>query len=390
MRNFELVSSRGPLIFVAVLLAALLPVLFQIAWPFLNAFILASVIAIVMNPFNQWLGRQTNRVAQATLITTLAAVSVLGTLTGIAAFTLTKELSLAYSALSQRSLEEGGWPALTIATADRVVDALATRLPINKEAIRAELIDRMRGVSGYLLAHLGAAVDGVSTALITVLLVTIFLYFLLRHGSGWIHRLSALTPLDPATSASLCRTVHDSVVANVSGMFVAALGQGLLLILGFWFVGLRSPVLWGALGGMASVIPLVGAPLVWAPVAVAFLLMGSYGKALLLAFWGSLIVGSVDNILRPYVVGAREQQHPLLIALAAIGGTFAFGALGILLGPLVISLAAALVKELQTLMPRIGSLTAAGSAAPVVPAGGPRLAMNRVVPTSPPLMGPNP
>ncbi len=77
--------------------------------------------------------------------------------------------------------------------------------------------------------------------------------------------------------------------------------------------------------------------------------MGSYWKALLLGLWGALVVGSVDNVLRPFVVGARDKQHPMLIALAAIGGTYAFGALGILLGPLLVSLAAAVLKEIQEL-----------------------------------------
>jgi predicted PurR-regulated permease PerM len=78
--------------------------------------------------------------------------------------------------------------------------------------------------------------------------------------------------------------------------------------------------------------------------------MGSYWKAVVLALWASLVVGSVDNVLRPFVVGAREKQHPILIALAAIGGTYAFGPMGILLGPLVVSLAAALLKEIQGLV----------------------------------------
>jgi predicted PurR-regulated permease PerM len=78
--------------------------------------------------------------------------------------------------------------------------------------------------------------------------------------------------------------------------------------------------------------------------------MGSYWKALLLGLWGALVVGVVDNVLRPFVVRARDKQHPMLIALAAIGGTYAFGVLGILLGPLVISLVAALLKEIQELV----------------------------------------
>ena len=80
---------------------------------------------------------------------------------------------------------------------------------------------------------------------------------------------------------------------------------------------------------------------------IAFLVMGSYWKALILRVWSGVIVGSVDNVLRPLVVGAGRKQHPVVIALAAIGGTFAFGALGIILDPLVISLLAALLREIQ-------------------------------------------
>jgi predicted PurR-regulated permease PerM len=137
------------------------------------------------------------------------------------------------------------------------------------------------------------------------------------------------------------------VVGNVIGVLVVAAAQGLLLSLGFWFVGLRSPLLWGAIGGAASIIPFVGSPLIWVPVVIAFVVMGSYWKALILALWGALAVGSIDNVLRPVVVGARAKQHPILVALAVVGGTYAFGVLGILLGPLVVSLIAALLEEIE-------------------------------------------
>jgi predicted PurR-regulated permease PerM len=342
--------QRGSLIFLAVVLTALLPFLLQVAWPFLTSFILASILCIVVSPLREWLSLRTQRPVLATVLTTFATVFVVGIVLALVGFTITQELTAVYEELSQRSLQEGGWPALVTHTTDRVVDALATRLPVDQEAIRKELIDQMKAASGYLLDSIGAAVGGVTTIFITALLVTVFLYFLLRYGKDWIDRLAVLTPLDPRTTASILRTVNDSVVANVNGVFAVVVGQGLLLSLGFWLVGVQSPVLWGALGGLASIIPLVGAPLVWVPAAIAFLLMESYWKALFLVLWGSVVVGSVDNVLRPLVVGAREKQHPMLIALAAIGGTYAFGPLGILLGPLVVSLVAALLKEIQKLI----------------------------------------
>jgi predicted PurR-regulated permease PerM len=343
-------SKRGPVIFLAVLLASLLPSLLRIAWPFLTSFILASILAIVINPANQWLNRRVHRPGLATFLTTFTTVFLLGIILAFAGLSLARELTVTYEGLSRRSLEEGGWPALVTHTADRIVNALATRLPLNAVAIRAELLDGMRTVTGYLRNNAGAAVGGVTSVLITALLTTIFLYFLLRHGESWLSRLAALTPLDARITNSLFQTVRDSVVANVNGVLAVAFGQGLFLSLGFWFVGVRSPVLWGAIGGLASIVPVVGSPLVWVPVVIAFLFMGSYWKALLLGLWGALIVGSVDNVLRPFVVGARDKQHPMLIALAAIGGTYAFGVLGILLGPLVLSLVAALLKEIQALV----------------------------------------
>jgi predicted PurR-regulated permease PerM len=345
-----LMSKRGPLIFLLILLASLLPSLFRMAWPFLTSFVLASILAIVINPANKWLSRRVHRLGLATLITTFAAVVLLGIMLAFASVALAQELTTTYEALSRRSLDEGGWPALVTHAADRVVEALATRLPLNRDTIRTELLDGMRTVTGYLRNHLGAAAGGASTVLMTGLLTTIFLYFLLLRGDDWMGRLAALAPLNPRVTARLLQTVHDSVVANVNGVLAVAFGQGLLLSLGFWFVGVRSPALWGTIGGLASIIPVVGSPLIWVPVVIVFVFVGSYWKAVLLTVWGILVIGAIDTLLRPFVVGARDKQHPMLIVLAVIGGTYAFGALGILIGPLVISVAAAILKEIQELL----------------------------------------
>lgn len=339
--------QQASLIFLALAVLALLPLLLQIMWPFLTPFMLASILAIVVDPANKWVRSRVGRPSVAAFITTLAVGVLLGIVVVALGFALTQELTAAYDSLSQRSLEEGGWAALVTNTADRVVETLATYLPINQEAIRTEILERMKTVTEYLLRNVGGAVGGLTTTLITILLVTIFLYFLLRYGAVWVERLAAIVPLDRHTTSRLFQTVQDSVIANVNGVVVVALAQGLLLGVGFWFVGVRSPVLWGAIGGAASILPLVGSPLVWVPLVIAFIVMGSFWKALILGLWGALIVGSVDNVLRSVVVGRRERQHPLLVALAVVGGTYAFGVLGILFGPLVISLIIALVAEIQ-------------------------------------------
>ena len=342
--------QKSALIFLAIVLAILLPLLLQIAWVFITPFVLASVLAIMLHPAKEWLRARLHRPGVSAFLITLAAVLLLGVLVAFVGLSLTQELTNAYNTLSQRSLEEGGWPSLAARTTDRVVDAVATRLPIDKEAIRTELLDRMKGASAYLLRNVGVAV-GADQRVINGLLGTIFLDFPLRYGSDWIARLAAFTPLDSRTNDRLLRTVRDSVRANLSGMLAVIVAQGLLLSLGFWFIGVHSPVLWGMIAGLASIVPVVGAFLIWAPVVIAYVLQGAYWQALFLVLWGALIAGSADNVLRAWIVGKRNELHPMLIALAAIGGTYAFGALGILLGPLLISLAAVLIQEIQPLIP---------------------------------------
>ena len=238
---------------------------------------------------------------------------------------------------------------MAVETTDRIVDVLSTKVPIDKEAIRGELFERAKATTGYLLNHIDVAVIGVTNVAATFCLVTVFLYLFLKYGKLWLSHFAALAPVEPRIVENLFKAVHDSAVANVNGALVVVVGQGAMMILGFWLVGVQSPVLWGAVGGLCSIIPLVGPPIVWIPVAIGYLLVGDYWRTLFISLWGALITGSLDNILRPLAVGAREKHHPMLIAIGTLGGTYAMGALGIFLGPLIVSLALAIVKEIQAL-----------------------------------------
>jgi len=347
----EQARQKRSLIFLLVVLAAVLPFLLLVTQPFWTAFVVASIFAVVLHPLKERLRRRLRRPVLATFLTTAAAVLVLGVALTFAGFTVTRELERLYDGFSQNTLEEGGWPAFAAMALDRVVDTLSAHLPvpIDEAAVRAGLMDGMKTASQYLLAHAGIAVSGIANSIANGVLVTVFLYFLLRYGRVWTHKLAGLTPLEPSVADNILATVRESVTANFNGMLAVIVGQGVLLTVVFWFVGVRSPALWGALGGIASIVPVVGSLLIWAPVAVGFLLMGAYGKAAVVAVWCFVVVGSSDNILRSVVVGKQGKQHPVLVALAAIGGAYAFGILGILLGPLAVALAAALAKEILRL-----------------------------------------
>ncbi len=334
------------LLFLGAALLALSPMLVWVAEPFLTAFLLAAVLAIALTPATARLSARTGRPVLSTALVTVACVLTIGALMVGAGLSISAELSTAYDALNRQSVEEGGWQAFATHTVDRVVDEVAARLPINRDVLRTELMVRLTRSTDAVLRAVGSVLGGATSALVDGFLVTLFLYFLLRYGGQWVRYVSRMVPLETDATERLLSAVRDSAIANVSGVIVVAVGQGILLTAAFWMVGLHAPVLWGSIGGLASVVPVLGPPVIWVPVAGGLLVTGDYTRALILVGWGVVVVGSFDNIIRPIVVGSRDKQHPMLVGLAAIGGTVAFGPLGILLGPILVSLCAALVREI--------------------------------------------
>lgn len=338
---------RKTLVVLLAALAALSPFVWEVLRPFLLSFLVAAVGAIAIYPLHRKIPWRLRRPGLAALLTTVASVLLVSGLLAVLVVVLTREISDAYAALNRLSEAQGGWPALTARASDRVLDFVGNRVPIDKEAARGNVLGYLKTAAGLVLKVAGAAVGALTSGIVTGVLASIFLYFLLKCGDRWVEQVIHMIPVDPESTRRLIRTVQDAVIANVNGVLAVAFSQGLLLALGLWVAGIRSPLLWGLIGGIASIIPIVGAVLVWMPIVIGLALTGAYWKAIILALWCLLVVGSTDNIVRPTVVGGRIQQHPVLIALSMIGGTEAFGPSGVLLGPVVVSLVSAIVGEIQ-------------------------------------------
>ena len=116
----------------------------------------------------------------------------------------------------------------------------------------------------------------------------------------------------------------------------------------FWVLALPAPLLWGLVMGLLSLVPVLGAFVVWIPAAILLALDGSWGKAVILALWGALVVGGIDNVLRPMFVGNRLQLHTVPAFISMIGGLVLFGAPGFILGPLAVTVTILLVKIWRT------------------------------------------
>ncbi len=142
--------------------------------------------------------------------------------------------------------------------------------------------------------------------------------------------------------------VADTIHATIYGTLAAAAVQGTLGGLMFWWLGLPAPVLWGLVMGVMAVVPVLGAFVVWIPAALFLALDGSWGKALILSVWGGVIVGGIDNVMYPILVGNRLKLHTIPAFMAIVGGLIVFGSSGLILGPVTLTVTLLLLEVWRT------------------------------------------
>jgi predicted PurR-regulated permease PerM len=243
--------------------------------------------------------------------------------------------------------------------------------------IRSPLLDRLgelrigRFEIGPQLATLGQrlvswigssafSLVGTATRLALNLSIAFFglYYLLLRGGAVWAG-LRPYIPFSAANADKLAQRFHDVTISTLIGTGVTALIQGAFVGLGFAVVGLPNALFWAVVTAVFSVFPVVGSGLVWVPGVLALALQQEYGRAVGLALWGGLVVGNVDNVIRPIVFRRWASIHPLITLVGAFAGVRYFGILGLLIGPLALSYFFELIRMYREeyLEPEAGSMT---------------------------------
>jgi predicted PurR-regulated permease PerM len=199
-------------------------------------------------------------------------------------------------------------------------------------------------VLAFLAPHAGAVVADLFATLGSLFVMLFAMFFLLRDGHTLARQVRDLLPLPEAARDRLMTDTRDLVVASVgAGLMVAAV-QGAIGALSFWLLGINAPVIWGVVMALCSLIPLVGAALVWVPTALWLLLSGDIGRGVILVIVGIFAISLADNILRPLLLAGRTTASGLIVFLGLLGGAAAFGFIGLVLGPIILVTAGSLLR----------------------------------------------
>jgi predicted PurR-regulated permease PerM len=210
----------------------------------------------------------------------------------------------------------------------------------------AEAIRAVHG-GGTFFSPAKAVVKGSVVQGISFLLIFYLLFFFFRDRRMALQAIRSLSPLTKAEMDHLLVRIGDTICATIYGTLTVAAVQGLLGGLMFWCLGLSAPLFWGVLMAILAIVPVLGAFVVWIPATVFLALNGSWGKALILAIWGAAVVSTVDNLLRPMLIGNRLKLHTVLAFMSMLGGIILFGSAGLILGPVVLTITTVLIKLWQ-------------------------------------------
>jgi len=311
-------------------LAGLAYLVFLIVHPFLTPLAWAAVIAIVFYPVHARFARRWGPSRAAALSTiTVTVIVIIPVLLVTIAFV--REAISAMGDL-QRALAEGRFAAI-----ERAWSAVLDRVPGDRKLdVAAIATEAARRSAIFVASRAGVLARNTAGFVFDLVLALFATFFLLRDSWRIVDLIRRVLPIEEAARERLIATTRELVSTTVSSSGVVAAVQGLLGGLVFAAVGIDAPVFWGVVMAFFCLLPL-GAWVIWMPAAALLAASGAVGRAAIVAGLGVGIVSAVDNVLRPMLLSGHTAMNGLLIFVSLLGGIAAFGAIGLVLGPLVMA-----------------------------------------------------
>ena len=330
-----------------LLLALLAYLVWRIVSPLWQPLVWAALLGSLLAPLNSRISRRLGgRPRTASAITTLLAVLLFLLPVVVIAGAVAAQAAQLLGRLNSQApqLTAGSLDLANIPLLDRPLDWIDSHTTITIAQLQGWIVEASKRVLQYLASSGGNLVLGAVGTVVSFALMLFVLFFVLRDGPALAQKVVRMLPIEERRRSSLWRHLVEVTRAVFMGIGLTALVQGALLGVGFWIAGLPSPLVFGVLGGLCALIPLVGTALVWVPATALLAIHADYGHAIFLAAWGIVVVGAVDNFLRPMLISGRSELPTLAVFIGVMGGLAAFGFIGLFLGPIVLGLLVALFR----------------------------------------------
>ncbi len=307
--------------------------------PFLYDFLIAACAAAIFKPLYSYYEKRfpTRKNINAIICTVLFTIIVVGPTTLLISV-LTSE-SLAVYTLIKDQIKSGNIQHLfDLNQYQFIADTLKylnQYVNINTFDIKGPLADQATNISLWIYQSGTNLLASVSLLFLHFFFIALMFYFLIRDGKALMREMAKFSPFSFHNQQILSQKFTDVSQAILKGTFLTAFAQGTMLALGFLILGIPGPIFWGFITLFFALIPMIGTAIIWLPAAIILIIAGSYWKGLLLLAWGGLVVSTIDNFIRPYVMSDKAHLPAIIIFFAVLGGVNVFGPIGIIIAPMI-------------------------------------------------------
>lgn len=314
--------------------------LYFIMAPFLTPIFWGIILSILFYPFYQWLkGRLrlpdslvsflacTTIILFLTLPLTLLAISLVDEVRGI--YTWVE----AWATQPKQSFHNSPYFLLPY-----IKGIVGRYVDVNNLDIKDILLKGTREAAGFLVQNIGDVVANFTNFILNLILTFFAMYYFFKDGARFVEYVKELLPLSRDDKDMIFNKNKKIIHATLYGGVLVAIVQGTIGGLSFWALGIPSPIFWGTMMTLLAFLPMVGPPVVWLPAAIYLFVKAFYIKALILVIVGTFVIGLIDNLLRPMIVSGKANIHPLLLLFSILGALKAMGFIGIIAGPIILSL----------------------------------------------------
>jgi predicted PurR-regulated permease PerM len=325
--------SRALLVLVGVVSLALAWILL----PFYGTILWAVIIALIFAPFNRRLitalqGRRT----LAALATLLVVVVLVIFPLALVSASLAREAAGLFEQIQSGALKPGVFFQKIFSALPGWVTSLLDRMGLfDFETLQSRLADAISQGSKFFASQVLSIGQNTFEFLASFFIMLYLAFFLIRDGDSLARTIRRAIPLEPGHKTELLQKFTTVIRATVKGNLLVAAIQGSLGGLAFWFLDVHGALLWAVIMAFLSLLPAVGAALVWLPVAIYFLAVGALWQGVALIAYGVVVIGLVDNVLRPILVGKDTRMPDYIVLITTVGGMAIFGINGFVLGPAI-------------------------------------------------------
>jgi predicted PurR-regulated permease PerM len=308
-----------------------------ILWPFFGAVLWGTILAILFAPLHRRLLRfmRQRRTVAALATVTIVLLIVILPVTLVGALLVQEAVSV-YEKFQSGELNVGQYFQQVLGVLPEWISDLFDRFGLtNLGSMQERLSTGLVQGSQFVAAKALNIGQNTFDFIVNLCIVLYLLFFLVRDGDDLVRRIRTAIPLHADQRRELFNKFTTVIRATVKGNVVVAIVQGALGGLIFWFLGVHAPVLWAVVMAFLSLLPAVGSALVWLPVAIYFLVIGATWQGIVLIAYGVLVIGLVDNVLRPILVGKDTKMPDYVVLISTLGGMAIFGLTGFVIGPVI-------------------------------------------------------